>query len=79
MEAVDTTKLTDAQVDSKLNHYRRIIRTLEEQARKKEDPDIIEKLKMLQVEWCYLQRESESRRNHRSARKFQMKNREFRN
>ena len=79
MEAVDTTKLTDAQVDSKLNHYRRLIKTLEREIKSNERPDIIQKLKKIQVEWCYLKRESESRQGHRRARKFHMQNRDFKN
>ena len=69
MEAIDTKKLSDAQVDSKLSHYHRVINTLESKIRKHSDPDLQEKLKAIQIEWCYLKRESESRQRTRFARK----------
>ena len=73
MEAINLKNLTDAQVDSKVNHFKRIIHSIEFQIRSNKDESLIDKLKQIQIEYCYAKRESETRSDRRVAHKSYIK------
>ena len=73
MEAINLKNLTDAQVDSKVNHFKRIIHNIEFQIRSTKDASLVDKLKKIQIEYCYAKRESETRSDRRVAHRGYIK------